>query len=103
MSFLSTYGKKIGAFFILGMLLFIQAEKLLHRHTLNNTCQHEQVQNLKSQNSNCSICEFQISRDAQLSDLEIPSIVPVFLSEEHFTISSSYHFLEQTSLPARGP
>ena len=103
MSFLPVYGKKLVAFLILGMSLFIQAEKLLHRHNGNTTCKHEQVQSLKSSNSGCSICEFQVSRDAQLADLEIPQLVPVVVSNATAVTSSDYHYLLYSFFPARGP
>lgn len=103
MSFFTSFGKKISAVFILGMLLFIQAEKLLHKHIGNTVCHHEQVQCIKSLNSICSICEFQIAREAALPDISIPKISDEFVSKEYITLTLAYHTNYFRSLPGRGP
>jgi len=85
------------------MLLFIQAEKLLHHHKAETACHHEQVQCLKSLNSSCSICEFQIEREAQLPDVLIPRSPVEFVNNEFVSKDFSFQHNFLSSIPGRGP
>lgn len=113
MLFKSNYIKKRVSAILLVTLLFIHSIKLLHTHSNNdsfsthncrgNCFEKNDNSDLTNPSSDCSICNYQLTRDTD--DLVYPAFIS-FVSEPpifHARIFSFQRFSHPSSLEDRGP
>ena len=113
MLFKNRYIHKCSSAILLVMLLLIHSVKLLHTHQGNNSFSHHNCSgnclekndnsDLARSSSDCSICNYQVTKDAD--DLVYPEFRnPVTERNELVARSISFHkFSHPSSLDSRGP
>ena len=111
--FKNRYIHKCISAILLVVLLLIHSTKLLHTHTSNNSFSNHicsgncfeknDDSNLRNSASDCSICNYQLTKDAD--DFKDPAFFsPVTQKMDLITRSISFHkFSHPSSLEDRGP
>jgi hypothetical protein len=95
--------RKTIAAFLLVAFLFIHAEKLCHAHPCTTSHDHEQTAIFKSTSSVCAICEFQLSRNAELTPAEKLPIPGVQEVKDYFSFQCDIFSDYFSSFSGRGP
>ena len=103
MSLRPSNSKKFAAGFLLSIFLFIYAEKTFHKHQDSPATSHEHSALIKSVNAGCSICEFQVTKDAYLSVLPTPSVSYTLVNKTYISFTSILPFATSRQLADRGP
>lgn len=99
--------RRLLAFLLMALLVFVQMVKLLHHHPANSQgymTQHHGQQEQQVQASHaCDICDFQLAKDATVPDF---LSTPQLLSTPYFTLSfftADWHPGVQFVQAGRGP
>lgn len=99
---LPAYIKKLSACLLLGLFLFIQAEKSLHEH--NGTTHHISGKaNISGIKASCLLCEFQLAADADIpcNNFTLTAVHP---AAEHTVYYNPVYFTSViTAFAQRGP
>lgn len=96
--------RRLLAFLLMALLVFVQMVKLLHHHPANGqgyTMQHHGPQVQASHS--CDICDFQLAKDATVPDF---LFTPQLLSTPYITLSvftADWHPGVQQVQTGRGP
>ena len=95
--------RKLVAGLLLGLLVFIYAEKAVHiHHNTYNKIWQEGIYEI-SNNTICNICDFTIAKDAGLPNPITIKIPVTFLLKEYMVAAASYHYLADEYIYSRGP
>ena len=103
MSLRPSNSKKIVAAFLMSIFLFIYAEKTFHRHQDSPATSHEHAALIKSVNAGCSICEFQVTKDAYLVSLPPYVVAYTVVNKNYISFSTNLPFTTSRHLADRGP
>lgn len=99
---LPAYLKKLSAFLLLGLFLFIQAEKSLHEHNAAAR-QHTGYTHVSDAKANCLLCDFQLAADADVPALSF-ELNPVRFTAVHAVFHNPVYFSSSAHVSAlRGP
>ncbi len=97
------YGKKTIAALLLAIFLFIHAGKIFHNHPCGSADAGSLTVLKKQVSPGCSICEFQLSKDAQLPVHSGASIPGKALRAEYIVSVSDFFSSDLRSFSGRGP
>jgi hypothetical protein len=95
--------KKASALFFFCILIFIHAEKALHSHPPELRAKSSHSALIKHFSATCSICEFQVTKDASMPAVLYPGQAQV-IEEPEFSFFQVYPQTQYfQSIPGRGP
>ena len=95
--------RKLSAGFFFGLLVFVYAEKALHVHELPATKTQQAGITSAINNPICSICDFTLSKEAELAELPNLELSITFLVKQYIVATSTYYYLPDNFLSGRGP
>lgn len=99
---LPVYCKRLTALLLLGLFVFIQAEKSLHGHSNVSKLVHEGTR-LSHTNFNCPLCDFQLAANADLPDNSF-YLAPVYFASVQAQYNNPvYYSSDRYSFDLRGP
>ena len=98
-----TIWRKISASLILALFVFIHSAKVFHKHQQDTDLTEQKMFVVKPVNASCTICDFQVAKDAELPLLAITTISPISWQKEYAVISLVYHYVPIIQIFDRGP
>lgn len=102
-NFLSHTGlKKAIAFVLFGLLALVYAEKFFHGHVKKIACEKQGI-HVSGKYGNCTICDFQVTKDASLQAYREPGLI-LFHYPAYFDCRTTvFHSFSDNCTTTRGP
>ena len=97
--------KTINAGLLLALLLFINAEKVFHKHTIADKAYNNYAGKtlVCAAEDNCSICNFQVTKDCDVTVVHIEIIKPQYSVPVYFNYTLSLPGNLPVAIAVRGP